>query len=252
VKSGRPEDARRHYDEALQVSTETGYERMHAVSLGGLGMVHVMSGNLVEGRAMHELSLMKARDVDSTQVAWELCQLARVARLEGDCSQACEHQLECLQIRGKSGDRIGIAQCLDETAHLAACLGDHAEAARFLGAAARVREMIKSPLAPGELADVNRSSDACRAATGDGAFDYGRAVGAALVADDGSCAAAVDASLAWLKRAASRAIRAADTGGNGNARPDSGTSGAGAGAAAAAAAAAGETSFGPTPAGAET
>ena len=55
---------------------------------------------------------------------------------------------ESLALRREMGERLGIAECLEELAAVAAGSGEPARAARLLGAAEAIRMAIGAPLPP--------------------------------------------------------------------------------------------------------
>ena len=76
---------------------------------------------------------------------------------------------------------------------LATATGDHEEAAKFLGAAERMRETMRTPRFPIDQERFNNTLATCRATLGIARYDSAIAVGRSLEPDE-----TVTSALAWL------------------------------------------------------
>ncbi|MFN8537413.1 MAG: BTAD domain-containing putative transcriptional regulator [Thermomicrobiales bacterium] len=74
-----------------------------------------------------------------------LSNLGTAVLRQGDVAEGLRLSRESLELRLKLGHRRGLAGCLDFAGAAAIVLGRFGEAARFLGAAERLREVINSP-----------------------------------------------------------------------------------------------------------
>jgi hypothetical protein len=87
---------------------------------------------------------------------------------------------ESLAIFWELGHRFGIAQNLEGLAAVAVAQGQPERAARLIGAAEALREVIGAPLPPADRAEHDRSVAAGRTARGEEAFAAAWAEGRAM------------------------------------------------------------------------
>ena len=114
---------------------------------------------------------------------------------EGDAASATAHLTESLALRRELGERLGIAECLEGLATVAAGTGQPERAARLLGAAEALREAIGAPLPPVDRPDHDDDDSATRAALGEAAFAAAWAAGRALTVEQAVAEALGDPSL---------------------------------------------------------
>jgi hypothetical protein len=98
----------------------------------------------------------------------------------GDVERATALLRSCAHRHGALHLRYSIAYLLDAAARVAAVRGDHARAARLLGAAAHMREVAGVSVWGSQLERRRRLVDEVHAALGDHAFAAATAEGAAL------------------------------------------------------------------------
>ncbi len=134
------------WTESLALARDAGDPGEVAESLGCLGEAAYHLGDL-EGaaRCLVEASAI-ARQAGRTDIeAWELGGLANVARRQGDLASATALQRRALTMQTTLGDRRQIGISLQHLAQLHASAGRGEPAARLLGAATSLRELIGAP-----------------------------------------------------------------------------------------------------------
>ncbi|HEY0386627.1 MAG TPA: hypothetical protein VGC64_11475, partial [Pyrinomonadaceae bacterium] len=89
----------------------------------------------------------------------------------GDEARASELYEESLTLSHEAGDKRAIAICLEALAASACARDDCARAACLYGAAARLRELIGSPLPLSEREDYDRQTALARSTLGPKLFD---------------------------------------------------------------------------------
>ena len=137
---------------------------------------------------MHSESLGLAREMQHTFfIAMSLRSLGADVWAQGDCARATALHQESLPIYETSGDKWGIAECIEGLGWVACSQGRATgdgrfclRAARLLGAAAALRETTGNPMAPA-YRDVNERVIAeTRAQLGEVAFTAAWEAGHAL------------------------------------------------------------------------
>lgn len=206
---GRAELAAERYRESLELWRLLRNKHQISLTLMLLGRIAVARGRLNEARATLDESLELARQAGSPRaLGWALLYLGYLARQRGDLDEAHAYYKESLDQRFGSGDRRGIAQCLEglaavETGRVRAGDGRRAGRAALLwGAAERLRDTIASPIPPYEQPEYERDLGDVRAALGDGPFAGAWSAGRSL-----SLAAAVAEAHADRRRAGARRSR---------------------------------------------
>ncbi|MEX2984778.1 BTAD domain-containing putative transcriptional regulator [Streptomyces sp. C36] len=155
-----------------------GFGEIHAEL--GLALTARRSGDLATAEAL----LLRIRDW-YTEVSSEpgnslvLAELGFVAELRGDAEAARARHREALAIAVLGGDPREMALPLEGLAGAESLAGRPEHAALLLGAAAAARAGAGAPLPAGERGDVDRVTEAARAALGGRAFDtaFGRGAG---------------------------------------------------------------------------
>jgi predicted ATPase/class 3 adenylate cyclase len=179
--------ARKYFEEAMSINRELGNRAWLVTNVGGLGEVSYLLGEYQKSASLFEESLKLAREVGDKQDAAEAMRhLARVARQEKRIDDALRWCAQSMTVYRESGSRPQIARCFELLASIwCAAAGDGTgadsprleQAARLLGAAARLRELIGFPLPPSEQSDIECTSKTCRAALGEDGFEAERAKG---------------------------------------------------------------------------
>jgi hypothetical protein len=110
-----------------------------------------------------------------------------LAQRQGDSLQAAALFEESLKLFAELGNKMGIAECLEGLASVAAGEGQAADkghraerAAQLFGAAEALREAASTPLPPYRRAEVDRDLAAARARLDNAAFDAAWGAGRAM------------------------------------------------------------------------
>ena len=172
--------------QALAVFTELGDAEGAADAELNLGVVAMYRGEHEAAAAALARSRELSEQVGFREgVAWALHERGLLAVRRGEPgAPALLH--EALDIHRDLGDRWRVASVLDDlaAAALAGQPPDPAGAARLLGAAQHIRDVIGTAVAPCERADHTRTEASARAALGGPAFAELARVGAAEPLDD--------------------------------------------------------------------
>jgi predicted ATPase/DNA-binding XRE family transcriptional regulator len=152
-----------------------------AWALSDMGMVMSVAGEperaaqlSMEGVALH-MDLGNA-----TGVAINLMDVGAIAHQAGDTATAADAYAESLAIWRDLGESWWSASPLTGVAGLACALGRHEQAARLLGAAARLWEVSGGAAAPHERVREEIAAAAARSALGDAVFASERASGSQM------------------------------------------------------------------------
>jgi len=125
-------EARRLYQESLDIAQQLGDRAGVAQTLHNLGMLAQDQGDYAEARRLYQESLdIKQQLADRAGIAKTLHQLGNVAYLQGGYSEVRRLYQESLDIAQQLGDRAGVAQTLHQLGLLAQDQGDYAEARRL-------------------------------------------------------------------------------------------------------------------------
>jgi predicted ATPase/DNA-binding SARP family transcriptional activator len=156
---------------SLVISRQTECQHVATWTVTHLGEVADALGEYQVARALLEESLAAWREMDFTYgLAWALQKLGRVACHERGWDTARSCLTEALTLRQKIGDRRGIAEDLEGFAGVAVGQGQHEQAAPLFGAAAALREAVRSPLPPVLRAEHEQLVAAARTALGEPTF----------------------------------------------------------------------------------
>ncbi|MBT2207436.1 BTAD domain-containing putative transcriptional regulator [Actinomadura sp. NEAU-AAG7] len=137
----------------------------------GLGLVARRRGDLDAAQAHLRAPLDWLRGIGGTAgIAFAHAQLGFVAEERGDAAAARDLHTEGLAAARATGDPRAIALALEGLAGARSLAGEHAPAARLLGAAAALRASAGAPLPAAERGDVDRISGRIRAAVGVSTF----------------------------------------------------------------------------------
>jgi predicted ATPase/DNA-binding SARP family transcriptional activator len=159
-----PERASQLWEETLALYRARNDRVGLAYAQNYLGLAEICRGNLARADELLNESLNHSRALgDKRGVAMGFYSLGRLAHIRGDEAHAAALFKQCLALRKEMGDKQGIAESLEGlagalSAYDAGSDGDvaAAQAARFFGAAERVREAIGAPLPPVERATYDR------------------------------------------------------------------------------------------------
>ena len=171
-EQGDYDSAERLFEEALEIAQEHGNIMDIVHHLSGLGHVARGRGDYDSAHSFYDESLTAARRLGyKRMVTFNLQYLGGLAWTEGDLPRSAAMYRDALAYFGPAGDDLGIARCLEGLIKVAAKEGEHAKAARLSGTAERLRETMRSPLPPSELAEYEIAVDCARAGLGREAFD---------------------------------------------------------------------------------
>jgi tetratricopeptide (TPR) repeat protein len=129
---GDYEQARRLYQESLEIEKKLGSQAGIAYTLGQLGNIAYAQGDYKQARQNYE----KVREIserlgDRSSIAGSLHQLGMLAQDQGDYDQARRLYQESLDIEQKLGNQAGIASTLHELGRLAHNQGDYDQGRRL-------------------------------------------------------------------------------------------------------------------------
>jgi predicted ATPase/class 3 adenylate cyclase len=192
-EQGDYDAAERLFEEALDIAKEHGNIMDIVHHLSGLGHVARGRGNHEEARSFYRQSLETARTLGyKRMVTFNLQYLAGLAWTRGDLPEASTLYREALAYFGPAGDDLGIARCLEGLCRVAAGERAYVRAAYLSAVSERLRESMRSPLPPSEVADYQAALDGARAAVGPDDFDAARAKGRSAALGEGIATALHD------------------------------------------------------------
>ena len=169
--TGELQRARELHERAMQLAVEQGFKPGEAYAQTGLALGARREGELDEAQRHLQAVLAWHRSAGfEAASSLIIAELGFVAELRGDPVAAAALQEEGLALARRFGDPRAIALALEGLAGARALAGDDVAAARLLGAATRARAAVGSPLPPAERGDVDRITDAVRAALGEEGF----------------------------------------------------------------------------------
>jgi predicted ATPase/class 3 adenylate cyclase/Flp pilus assembly protein TadD len=117
--AGRPAEALRHCQQALEIDRELGYRRGEGVTLGDLAIIHADQGRLPEALQHYQQALEMAREVgDRRGEGSILANLAILHADQGRLPEALEHYQQSLTIAREVGDRLLEGNTLGNLANL--------------------------------------------------------------------------------------------------------------------------------------
>jgi len=169
------------YAESLAIRRELGDRWGIATSLNAVGLLAHYLGDNAGARRFLEESLTIRRELgDAWAIANSLSSLGDVVLDQADYATTRALLEESLAINQQLGDRSAIAYVLEEFAGLAAVQGQPDRTLRLAGAAAALREVIGSPLAPIDQAQLEGRLASARQALGEATAAATWAAGQAL------------------------------------------------------------------------
>jgi non-specific serine/threonine protein kinase len=181
IEGGDYAEAREMHAESLALRRGLGNASDLALSLYNFGRLLTIEGERERGRELLEESLSLARQVGgSLAIAGPLRELGDLALARGEVDLAAGHYAEALRLAREVGAHVTIARGIESAAVIAHARGGPQAAARLLAGAESLRESIRSPRVPTELAPCEPVLAAAREQLGELAFarasDEGRAM----------------------------------------------------------------------------
>jgi predicted ATPase/class 3 adenylate cyclase len=175
--AGDPVQARAQYDEGIANFREAGDRWAESFALDNLGVTLVRLGQPGEAASFYEQALAISREMnDERGIARALAHIGDVAAHGGDEARARQLYTESLQIRRSLGDLPGIASAMEKLASVLTAT-DPQHAALLLGAAERVRDLIRAPVPRAVREEYEAFRRAVENRLGQAAFDDARAEG---------------------------------------------------------------------------
>lgn len=187
---GDYERANRCQEAALTLMREIGDAMPIATAsastvLGNLAEIAVNQGEYARAARLAEEALAIQREIGwGWGAAQSLHTLASIARHQGDAHRALGLYQQSLDQAWDERDQRLILRSLDYLAGLAAEAGEHPRASRLFGAAARLRELLGTPLDPADQHSYDRALTVTRALLGATAFDASWSAGWSLSLPD--------------------------------------------------------------------
>ncbi len=177
---GDPAGARAQYDEGVAAFREAGDRWGEAYALDSLGVMLARLGEPEEATSVVEQALVISRGLrDERGVARALAHLGDVAARRNDLEHARRLYLESLQIRRSLGDMPGTASTVEKLASVITD-NDPRAAAVLLGAAERVRDLIRAPVPRAVREEYEAFRRTVQGILGDAPFEEARAEGRRL------------------------------------------------------------------------
>ncbi|AXB47604.1 BTAD domain-containing putative transcriptional regulator [Amycolatopsis albispora] len=160
-----------YHERARKLAAQHSHKRGEQFAEIGLGLSARRQGRPERAEAHLERWLEWCRQVDGDLgTALILAELGFAAEQRGEIALALDRQREGLDAALATGDPRSVALGLEGLASASAAAGEHAAAARLLGAAAATRASVGTPLPAAERGDVDRTTAAARAALGESGF----------------------------------------------------------------------------------
>jgi tetratricopeptide (TPR) repeat protein len=179
---GEPEIARSHYDEGIAAFRDAGDRWGEAFAVDSLGVMLARQGRTEEATQLHDQALGMSRAIrDERGVARALAHLGDAARA-ADVERARSLYIESFEIRRALGDLPGIASGMEKLASVVTDR-DARAAAVLLGAAERVRELIRAPVPRAARDEYEALRAGVESALGQPQFDEARSEGRRLSPD---------------------------------------------------------------------
>jgi predicted ATPase/class 3 adenylate cyclase/DNA-binding XRE family transcriptional regulator len=171
---GDLERARACFEESLALMRAVGDLGASATVLIYLGNLAVYPGDLERAAAAFTEALALFRQVgDRTNISVCLANLGEMARMRGELAEAEVLGREALALDWEIGDRRRCAEALEmlaAAAGMAQPLRQGERAARLLGTAAALREVLGAPQPPHQRADIEGAVAEARVAVGEAAW----------------------------------------------------------------------------------
>jgi predicted ATPase/DNA-binding XRE family transcriptional regulator len=165
---------------SLALAEEIDSPQHVARALQSLGLVAYARGDHERAQSLLERSLPHARDsADQSLIARSRAELGRVATARGEYDRGHTLLTEALNVLQTIGDRYAIALCLERLGELAAHEGRAERALLLVAAAARLRDVLGTPVWTVEHDLLEHGLEPARATLGDraaGVWSSGRSM----------------------------------------------------------------------------
>ena len=185
IEMGDLDRARMYHTESLTIKRALGDRAGIAVSLHNLAEIAKMEGDHALVAELMEETLALWRALESKpRIAHALHSLGMASMRLSDTEQAARHLRESVSLFQEVDDRGGIAMCLEGMAAVLGATGQPGGAARLLGAAEALREVLGVPVLPTDRAEYDRAVERAQAGIDDRAFRSAWAAGRLLTPDE--------------------------------------------------------------------
>ncbi len=170
--SGAIQQATEQFEEALEISRRMGDAWAMALSLSDVGFIRMEQGDFAAAQVCCEEAVLLARSVEEK---WGICNalffLGSVARAQGEYAWARRSLYEALIGSQELGQVVVSAWCLEGIGWAWGLEGFADRAARLLGAAEALREVLSAPPSPSTLANYAQNRIKLQAMLGQAAFE---------------------------------------------------------------------------------
>jgi DNA-binding CsgD family transcriptional regulator len=181
---GRRDDAREHFETALETFRSLGLWRGVAGALTNLGNLCWDERELTTAVALHEEALEHYRAIDDLRgIGWSNMNLGSLAVDLGDLPLGVRHLRDALAIYRKLQDRSGVFVTLEGLAEVVEIRHQHKLAVMLYAAAKVIRDEIGAPVPLSDRPRYDSMLDGLRARLGDG-FEGAWAEGELMTLDD--------------------------------------------------------------------
>ena len=175
------EATQHHYEEALDLFRQAGNESGIAGTLNNLGVLATVHERWDAASILYEESLsFFRRHGDIQGIARALMNLGEARMMQNQLEEAEEMLKESFVLFGEIGSQWDIAYVLEGLGHVKTAAGKATDAARLLGAAEELREVLGAPLPPNEVEPyekhVARARASIDAETFENAWKEGRSM----------------------------------------------------------------------------
>ena len=168
-------------EECLQVNRDLGNGGGIADALNALGSLAYEQGLLSDAEACHEQSRAIAHGLgDLHRIANALFGLEQEAFSRRDYDRAFQCMSACLRLLLPADDKVQVAYALERVGRLARLRGQSLRAVRLWAAAAKLRQILTTPLQPGERERFDEELTLTRASLSGEPFDAAWAEGKAM------------------------------------------------------------------------
>ncbi|MBS1517822.1 MAG: tetratricopeptide repeat protein [Bacteroidetes bacterium] len=142
---GDYEQAKKYYEEILNIRKESGDKSGIAGSIHNLGNVSLSQGDYEQAKKYYEESLAIYKEIgDKKGIATPILSLGNIALNQGDYEQAKKYYEESLVIKKEIGDKDGIARSINNLGNVAYYKGDYEQAKKYYKESLHICEEIGS------------------------------------------------------------------------------------------------------------
>jgi non-specific serine/threonine protein kinase len=183
-QNGDAARAREATEDVLRQFQALGDRDSEGIALTTLGNIACRQGDLAAATTRFREALTIARESgDNYAVELSLCNLALSSRLKGDVDQAATSYVEALKLAHRLSHSEDLLYCLAGIGGVEVARGRFESAARLLGAAAAMADVVGTPMQSLEQEQFDRDTAAARAALPGASFSKAWNLGRSLSLD---------------------------------------------------------------------